>query len=80
MLLTKVVSEKHLRLYNVSIYRIFYQNRFLNECVRKNFLKFSERWSFFVRYRRTNFLNNNDLAQILWIGCNQNILLKHLED
>ena len=30
---------KYLRIYNVSIHIIFfYQNRFINECVRKNFL------------------------------------------
>ena len=26
----------------ISIHNIFYQNRFVNECVKKNFLKFSE--------------------------------------
>ena len=29
------------RIHNISIHTIFYQNRFINECVRKNLLKFS---------------------------------------
>ena len=33
---------KYLRIYNISIHINFYQNQFINECVRKNFLKFSE--------------------------------------
>ena len=32
-----LIKMKYLR-----IHKIFYQNRFINECVRKNFLKFSE--------------------------------------
>ena len=34
---------KYFRIYNISIHMNFYQNRFINECVKKNFLKFSER-------------------------------------
>ena len=34
---------KYLRIYNISIHINFYQNRFINESVWKNFLKFSER-------------------------------------
>ena len=37
-----VIKMKYLRIHNISIHIIFYQNRFINECVRKNFLKFSE--------------------------------------
>ena len=50
------IEMKYLR-----IHIIFYQNRFINECVMKNFLKFSEgqteRQSFFVSCRRTYILN-----------------------
>ena len=56
---------KYLRIYNISIHINFYQNRFINESVRKNFLKFSERQTerrkdgvFFVSCRRTYVLNN----------------------
>ena len=52
---------KNLRLYNVSIHRTFYQNRFINECARKikvQILGISElRKEFFVSYRRTYILN-----------------------
>ena len=34
---------KYLRIYNTGIHIKFYQNRFLNERVRKNFLNFPER-------------------------------------
>ena len=34
---------KYLRIHNIDIHKIFYQNRFINESVRKNFLKFSYR-------------------------------------
>ena len=37
-----LIKMKYLRFHNISIHIIFYQNRFLNECVRKNFQKFSE--------------------------------------
>ena len=33
---------KYLRIHNISIHINFYQNLFINQCVRKNFLKFSE--------------------------------------
>ena len=36
-----LIKIKYLRIHNISIH-IIYQNRFINECVRKNFLKFSE--------------------------------------
>ena len=56
-----------MRIHNISIHINFYQNRFINECVRKNFLKFSWRQTerrkdvktYFVRCRRTCVLNNN---------------------
>jgi hypothetical protein len=35
-----LIKMKYLRIHNIHI--IFYQNQFINECVRKNFLKFSE--------------------------------------
>ena len=38
-----LIKIKYLRIYNISIYINFYQNQFINESVRKNFLKFSER-------------------------------------
>ena len=38
-----LIQIKYLRIYNISIHINFYQNRFINESVRKNFLKFSER-------------------------------------
>ena len=34
---------KYLRIHNVSIHINFYQNRFINECVRKTFHKFPYR-------------------------------------
>ena len=34
---------KYLRIHNVSIHINFYHNRFMNECIRKNFLEFPER-------------------------------------
>ena len=64
-----LIKRKYLRIHNISIHIIFYQNQFINECVRKNFLKFSEgqterrkdgkteRRSFFVSCRRTYVLN-----------------------
>ena len=51
---------KNLRLYNVSIHRIFYQNRFINEYARKKKAKIPEFPSFrvfFVSCRRTYVLN-----------------------
>ena len=50
----------------------FYQNRFINESVRKNFLKFSDvktdvKTEFFVRCRRTYVLNKK--------SCNKEILI-----
>ena len=47
---------KNLRLYNVSIHRKFYQNRFINECAGKKKAKITESWRFLVRYRRTYVL------------------------
>ena len=49
---------KNLRLHNVSIHNFFYQNRLINEYVRKKKAKISESRSFLVRYRRTYVLNN----------------------
>ena len=37
-----LIKMKYLHIHNISIHIIFYQNRFINECTRKNFLKFSE--------------------------------------
>jgi hypothetical protein len=49
----KLIKMKYLCIHNISIHIIFfYQNRFINECVRKNFLK----RSFFV-ICRTYVLN-----------------------
>ena len=36
-----LIEKKYLRIHNISVHIIFYQNRFINESVRKNFLKFS---------------------------------------
>ena len=57
-----LIKVKYLRIHNISIHIFFfYQNRFINECVRKNFLKYSEgqteRRIFFVSCRRTYVLN-----------------------
>ena len=38
-----LIKIKYLRIHNVSIHINFYQNRFINEYVKKNFLKFPER-------------------------------------
>ena len=47
---------KYLHIHNVSIHINFYQNRFINECVMKTFLKFPYRRKdgVFVRCRRTS--------------------------
>ena len=37
-----LIKMKYLRIYYISIRINFYQNRFINGCVRKNFLKISE--------------------------------------
>ena len=70
---------KYLRNHNnISIHIIFYQNQFINECVRKKFLKFSERQlerhkdgktEFFVRCRRTYVLNNTIREHTLCAEC-----------
>ena len=39
----KLNKMKYLPIHNVSIHINFYQNRFLKECVRKNFRKFPEK-------------------------------------
>ena len=52
------VFNKKLRLHIVSIYINLYQNRFINECTRKDFLRFSEgQRSYFVRCKRIYVLN-----------------------
>ena len=55
---------KYLCIHDVSVHINFYQNRFINECVRKNFLKFPLRQTerckdglLFVRCRKTYRLN-----------------------
>ena len=54
----------YLRIHNVSIHINFYQNRFINECVRIFFLNSRKdrrkdgNSEFFVRCRRTYVLNN----------------------
>ena len=68
---------KYLCIHNIGIHINFYQNRFINESVRKNFLKFSYRrkdvrterrkdvkTEFFVRCRRTYVLKNE--VQSFW--------------
>ena len=40
-----LLKINYLRIHNIGIHINFYQNRFINECVRKNFLKISERQS-----------------------------------
>ena len=37
-----LIEIKYLRIHNISVHINFYQNRFINESVRKNFLKISE--------------------------------------
>ena len=37
-----LIKMKYLHIHNISIHIIFYQNQFINECVGKNFIKFSE--------------------------------------
>ena len=37
-----LIKMKYLRIHNISIHIILYQNRFINECVRKNFLKLTQ--------------------------------------
>ena len=55
-------AGKREEIHNIGNHINFYQNRFINKSVRKNFLKFSERQierrSFVVRCRRTYVLNN----------------------
>ena len=38
-----LITVKYLRIHNTSIHINFHQNRFINKCVMKNFLKFSYR-------------------------------------
>ena len=38
-----LIEIKYLRIHNISVHINFYQNRFIIESVRKNFLKFPER-------------------------------------
>ena len=38
-----LIKIKNLRIHNNSFHINFYQNRLINECVRKNFLKFPEK-------------------------------------
>ena len=38
-----LIKMKYFRIYDISIHINFYQNRFINECVKRNFLKFPER-------------------------------------
>ena len=65
-----LLEMKYLRIHNISIHINLYQNRFKNESVRKNFLKFLYRRKdgqmerrkdgkadFFVRCRRIYVLN-----------------------
>ena len=60
---------KNMCLHNVSIHTNFYQNRFINECARKKKAKIpefhrfivSQFHSFFVRCRRTYFLNKIEI-------------------
>ena len=63
---------KYLRIQNVSIHIIFYQNRFINKCFRKNFLKFHKKkdgkTDFFVICRRTYVQNNTFLSSLIFIG------------
>ena len=37
------MENKYLSIHNISIHINFYHNRFINEIIRKNFLKFPER-------------------------------------
>ena len=46
----KLKKIKYLRIHKVTIHINFYQNRLINECVRKNFLKFSERQMIFLTF------------------------------
>jgi hypothetical protein len=41
---------QNLRLHNENIHRNIYQNRFINECARKNSVKIPEHGVSFVRY------------------------------
>jgi hypothetical protein len=68
-----LILMKYLRILNNSIHINFYQNRFINESVRKNFLKFSERRKdgvFFVSCRRTYVLNKNTFEYALKLNIN----------
>ena len=69
-----LIEIKYLLIHNISVHINFYQNRFINESVRKNFLKISEgkterrkdvkteRRSFFVSCR--NYVLNNNQMKI----------------
>ena len=62
---------KYLRIHNIGIHINFYQNRFINESVRKNFLKFSE--SQMERRKDRVFLS--DVEEIMFL-INQYTLLR----
>ena len=61
---------KYLHIHNISIHINFYQNRFINECVRRIFLNSrkdvkTERRSFFVSCRRTYVLNKSEKLKVM---------------
>ena len=62
---------KYLHIHNIGIFINFYQNRFINESVRKNFLKFSE--SQMERRKDRVFLS--DVEEIMFL-INQYTLLR----
>ena len=62
-LCSHLFKMKYLLIRNISIHTIFYQIRFINECVREEFsyipVKRDKNTEFFVRCRRTYVLNMN---------------------
>ena len=66
---------KKMRLYYVSIHIDFYQNRASNRKLKSRSLRVSQSQDFFVRYRRTYFLNNNSKKSEL----NDSVLNNYLD-
>ena len=50
-----LIYIKYLHIHDISIHINFYQNWFINECVMKNFLKFSERQTWRRKDVKTEF-------------------------
>ena len=53
---------KYLRIHNICIRINFHKNRFINECVKKNILKFSKRQTERRKDEKTEFFDVEELT------------------